>query len=83
MKKEIKDYMNLDPKATKTYYEIINKENIDRDIKIYCILELVHSKKLSLKAAYELCTKQNIFKEDWISVDTKTTEIFEKLYKNK
>lgn len=80
MKCKIKDYMNLEPKTVETYYEIINKDDVDKDIKLFCILELIHSEKLGIKAAYELCTKYKIFNEEWTTIDAKTTEIFEKLY---
>lgn len=67
-------------KSYQTYMTIIKDKHINKEIKIFIIMELLHSEKIGIKAAYELCTEVGIFSEHWVGLDAKTTELYEKIF---
>lgn len=67
-------------KYTSTAFKILDDETVDKDIKLYLILDLLHDNKMSLRRAYELCEKNGIFSDYWIVVDAKAIEIWEEYY---
>lgn len=65
-------------------YEIITDKNLDnKEVKLFCILALLHEEKISLHKAHELCTEVGLFSDHWMVIDTQTTEIWGNYYKNK
>lgn len=81
MRFKIENYVDLEP-TTKTYYKIINDEKVDNEIKTLCILELLCYEQITLKKAFELCSKHNIFSKDLLSLNQKRSELFDKYYEN-
>jgi hypothetical protein len=67
-------------KYTSTAFKILEDETVDKDVKLYLILDLLHDNKISLQKAYELCEENGIFSDYKIVIDAKTIEIWEEYY---
>lgn len=64
-------------------YEVITDKTLDnKEVKLFCILTLLHTGDISLKKAYELCTEVGLFSDHWMVIDTQATEIWKNYYKN-
>jgi len=71
----------MDNKWAKTNYDIITDKNVeDKEIKLYCIIDLLAEEYISRRKAYELCYEIGVFTSEPIGVDMKTTEIWEKYW---
>lgn len=53
---------------------IVTSEQIDVDVRLFVVLNLLHSGEISLKKAYELCTEIGVFTEHWVGVDARLVE---------
>lgn len=69
-----------DEKWFNTHCKIIQDENVDKEIKLFCILQLLHDEYISLHKAHELCTEIGLFSDHWITIDAKTTGIWQKYF---
>lgn len=64
-----------------TNYEIITDKNIkNKEIKLFCILNLLYEEEISLCKAYELCTEAGLFSDHWIVIDSQTTDVWGNYY---
>lgn len=68
----------------KAHYQILEDENVDKELKLFIALELLHYEELkgSLHGIQELFEEWGIFSKHWICLDAECTEIFEQLYKS-
>jgi hypothetical protein len=64
------------------HYDIIQDKNVnDKEIKLFCILELLYHEDISLHKAQELCTEVGLFSDHWMVVDAKIMDIWQDYYK--
>jgi hypothetical protein len=69
-------------KEKKWRFEIITDKNLDnKEIKLFCILNLLHEEEISLHKAHELCTEAGLFSDHWMVIDAQATEIWGNYYK--
>ena len=66
----------MSDKIFETNMKIIEDKDIDKEIKLFCILDLLYDEEISLHKAYELCTEVGLFSDHWITIDS------EKYYQN-
>ena len=66
--------------AKATYNIVIDPKLEDKEIKLYCILELLYNEKISLRKSFELCTKIGLFSDCWMNIDYKLSNIWNKYF---
>lgn len=57
---------------------MVENEEIDKEVKLLIILELLYHEEISLVKAKELCTQIGLLSGHWGSVDGRATELFSK-----
>lgn len=64
----------------KAIFELFKDVTVSKQVKIYLLLECVHSGNIGITKAKELCTELGIFHHHWMVVDAQATTDFEKKY---
>lgn len=72
--------MNKNDKWFETHYKIIQDKDVDKEIKLFCILQLLHDECISLSKSLELCTEIGLFSEHWVAIDEKVINIWQKYF---
>ena len=71
--------MKFKDKYRDIVFKMLYDKNINKEIKLFLIIELIHNETIGLYKAYELCEEVGLFSEPWFCIDYKTTKIYEKL----
>jgi hypothetical protein len=61
--------------------DVVKDSKVDQEVKLYCILDLLHSGGVSFQKAKELCVETGLFKNHWTEVDSKLGGIWGEYYK--
>ena len=64
-----------------TYFKVMQDPTSNKEIQLFCILDLLYTECISLHKAHELCTEYGLFSEHWMGLGVKATELWEKYYK--
>ena len=59
---------------------ILSAEYVDRELKIFVTLELLHEGVITLKKAHELFAEMGVYSDNWVGMDARVTELFEDRY---
>lgn len=66
----------------KAFFDILKDQDVNKEIKLFIILDLLHDETISLHKAQELCTECGLFSNHWMNIDVQLTEIWPKYFKN-
>jgi hypothetical protein len=77
---EIMRYKMDNNKWFNTNIKIISDTPVDKEIKLFCILDLLHNEAISIHKAHELCTEVGLFSDEWVVIDAKVSEVWEKYW---
>jgi uncharacterized protein (DUF924 family) len=72
--------MNNNVYRTEILLKMLKDNKINKEMKLFIILNLLHGEDISLQDAYTLCTEYEIFSRHWIEINTEYIPIFEKYY---
>ncbi|PLS18978.1 hypothetical protein CVD28_00830 [Bacillus sp. M6-12] len=61
-------------------YQLVQDKNVDKEIKLFLILDMLYHEQISLNKARELCTEIGFFSDHWVVMDAKATEVFSPVY---
>ena len=64
-------------KENQTHLDMANDGSLEKEVRLYTVMERVGQGVISLKKAHELCTEMNLYSGHWVGVDAKATEVFE------
>ena len=65
----------------KTGMKILQDEEVNNEIKLFIILDMLHHREISKNKARELCTEVGLFNGHWLVIDSETTDVWLKYWK--